>query len=350
MFIPFFLISVGMLVDLRVIMNGTGALIVAGTLSVVALFGKWFAALFTQLIFRYSATQRQLIFGMSSAHAAATLAIILVGYNAKILDENILNGTIILILITCVIASFATEKAARKIILESEDGHHHPEISNGFNNEHILLPIANIDNIEKLLEFSILIKDKKSINPVSVLSVVSNNTEAEKNILIARNKLEEFVRQASASENKVNIITTIDHNAASGIVRISREILADTIVLGWPHRTGLFDKLIGDRVDNILSNADKTTFICHLEKTLVLHRKILIFVPPFAEHENGFEMWLSKMAKLAQELSIPIIIHCNSSTEKAVTDFVKSGRSTASISTESFDNWDNFQAISGKDE
>src|SRR5690606_5398271 len=91
LFIPFFLISVGMLVDVSVILSGPTALIVAGTLSVVALLGKWFAAFFTQLAFKYSNLQRQLIFRLSSAHAAATLAVILVGYKAGILDENILN-------------------------------------------------------------------------------------------------------------------------------------------------------------------------------------------------------------------------------------------------------------------
>ncbi|GAA6768050.1 hypothetical protein AAFH68_40020 [Flavobacterium sp. CGRL1] len=114
LFIPFFLISVGMLVDISVILSGPTALIVAGTLSVVAIFGKWIAAFFTQVVFKYTKTERQLIFGLSSAHAAATLAVILVGFKAKILDENILNGTIILILITCIVASFATEKAAKK--------------------------------------------------------------------------------------------------------------------------------------------------------------------------------------------------------------------------------------------
>src|SRR5690554_6155630 len=109
LFIPFFLISVGMLVDISVILSGPAALIIAGTLTVAALLGKWLAAWFTQLIFKYSKAQRQLIFGLSGAHAAATLAVILVGYRAGIIDENILNGTIILILITCIVASFATE-------------------------------------------------------------------------------------------------------------------------------------------------------------------------------------------------------------------------------------------------
>ncbi|KHD90185.1 hypothetical protein AH06_00890, partial [candidate division TM6 bacterium Zodletone_IIa] len=114
LFIPFFLISVGMIVDVSVITHGPAALIVAGTLITVALSGKWIAAWLTQLILKYSKEQRQLIFGLSSSHAAATLAIILVGFKAGIIDENILNGTIILILITCVFGTIATEKAAKK--------------------------------------------------------------------------------------------------------------------------------------------------------------------------------------------------------------------------------------------
>ncbi len=346
LFIPFFLISVGMLVDVSVILSGPMALIVAGTLTVVALFGKWFAALFTQLIFKYSKAQRQLIFGLSSAHAAATLAVILVGYKAEILDENILNGTIILILITCIIASFATEKAAKKIVIESEDDTESLVKSNGVHSEHILLPIANVSNIEKLLEFAIYIKDKKSANPVSILSVVSNNKEAEINILKARNKLEEFVKQASASETKVNIITTIDHNPASGIARISREIMADIIVLGWPQRAGFFNKLIGEKVDSILTNTDKTTFVCHLEKPLVLHKRIVIIAPPLAEYENGFNLWLSKITKLAQELSISILLYSNESTEKAVQKSFKNAKLSASITAKPFDDWEDFLVLS----
>src|SRR5690554_6438625 len=121
LFIPFFLISVGMIVDIGVILSGPMALVIAATLTVVAITGKWLAAFFTQIVFRFSKGQRKLIFGLSSAHAAATLAVILVGYKAGILDDNILNGTVILILVTCVVASFATESAAKMIVRDSDD-------------------------------------------------------------------------------------------------------------------------------------------------------------------------------------------------------------------------------------
>jgi len=346
LFIPFFLISVGMLVDISVIMNGPTAIIIALTLSTVSIFSKWIAALFTQLVFKYSGAQRQLIFGLSGAHAAATLAVILVGYNNNVLDKNILNGTIILILITCIVASFATEKAAKKIIVETQDDDTELLKANEVHSEHILLPVEKVENIEKILEFSIFIKDKKSANPLSVLTVVSNNDEAEINILKARNKLETFVLQASASETKVNIITTIDHNAASGIARISREIMADIIILGWPkQRVGFFDKLLGKKVDDILTSTEKTTFICHIQKQLILHKRIVIVAPPLAEHEKGFEHWVIKMSKLAQELSIPIQLFCNEPTEKAILKVVKELKLSATITTSIFNDWEDFLVL-----
>src|SRR5690554_4202514 len=336
LFIPFFLISVGMLVDVRVILSGPMALVIAGTLVVVALVGKWLAALFAQLIFKYSKAQRQLIFGLSSAHAAATLAVILVGYKAGILDDNILNGTVIIILISCIVASFATEKAAKQIVIESDDDTVGFIKPSGADGENILLPIANISNIEKLLEFAIFIKDKKSQKPISILSVVSNNEDAEINILKARNKLEEFVKQASASETEVNIISTIDHNVVSGISRISKEIMADMIVLGWPHRAGFIDKLIGEKVDSIINNTTKTTFICHFEKPLVLHKRIVVAVPPLAEHENGFSLWTSKLITLAQELSISIQLYANEATQSSIERFLKKSKLAASITMHTF--------------
>lgn len=346
LFIPFFLISVGMLVDMSVILSGAGALIVAGTLTVVALTGKWLAAWLTQVSFGFSGAQRQLIFGLSGAHAAATLAVILVGYRAGILDENILNGTVILILIACVVASFATEKAAKKIILQSDDESAENGPANRMNNEHILMPISNLENFEKLLEFSILIKDKNSPNPISLLTVVSNDDEAEINILKARNKLEDFVKQGSAAETRVKVITTIDHNAASGIARISKEITADIIVVDWPRRSAILDKLLGEKLDRILAKINRTIFICNFEKPLVLHKRIIVAAPPYSEKEIGFELWFTKIAKLGQELSLPIHVHCNEGTRRSTEKFYKKSKFSAIISYHFFTEWEDFLILS----
>ncbi len=345
LFIPFFLVSVGMLVDISVVLNGPRAIIIASVLTVSAIFGKWLAAFFTQLVFKYTSLQRQIIFGLSTSHAAATLAVILVGYNAGILDKNILNGTIILILITCVVASFVTEKAAKKIVdienktaLTNTDKHL-------FYSERILLPIANLMNIDKLLEFTLLIKDKKSVNPITVLSVVPNDAESEINIINTRKKLEEYEKHGAAAEIKINTIVTIALNATTGIERISKEIMADIIVLGWPKKPGILEKLIGEKIYSIVNNVDKNLFICHQEKLLVTQKRIIVLAPPLAEKEIGFEIWLQKILKLSKELSISIVLYGLRITYDAVKSKMEIKKWRGNVSFHAFTDWDDFLVL-----
>ena len=215
-----------------------------------------------------------LFFGLSSAHAAATLAVILVGYQAKILNINVFNGTIILILVTCLFASFTTEKAAKELALKEEEEESKNAIQELSSNEHILIPVSAFPEVDKLLEFASLIKDKKSANPITMLSVVPNNSEAELNVLKYQKKLKEYVKQASASEIKVNTIATIDHNPASGIVRTSREIMADIVVMAWQQKTGFFDKLFGEKINSIVDLLDKNIFVCRFVRHLIDKKQI----------------------------------------------------------------------------
>jgi Kef-type K+ transport system membrane component KefB len=346
LFIPFFLISVGMLVDVSVILSGPMAIIIALTLSLVAIFSKWFAALFTQLIFKYSSAQRQVIFGLSGAHAAATLAVILVGYQAKILDENILNGTVILILITCVVASFAAEKAAKKIVLSEEGDISVDQLKNQLNyNEQILIPVANLSLVENLLDFALIIKDKNSTNPVTLLSVVPNNNEAEVNIMKYRKELEKFILQGSASESSVNAITTIDHNPASGIARAAKEIMADFVIIGWPQKTGFIDKIFGEKTDSIISNVDKGLVLCRFVRPLIEKKKLVFICPPFTEKENGFPTIVQKVFRISQEYSIPVVLYSEGKTYQVVQQIMKALKLTGKVTFKPFSYWEDFLVI-----
>jgi Kef-type K+ transport system membrane component KefB len=323
-FIPFFLISVGMLVDIKVLLNGPTAVIIAVTLSVVALIGKWLAAASTSKIFRYSTNQRRLIFGLSSSHAAATLAVIMVGFQTHIIDENALNGTILLILVTCLVATLVTENASRQILTSEEE---EPEIEYPVQfSEHIMIPIANLSNMETLLEFAVLIKNKKSVSPITVLSVVPNDEEAEKNLFRAKKDLEPLVKTASANETKVKVTATIDHNIAGGIIRASREEMTDTIMIGWPRKTGLIERFIETKTALIISRTSKAIYICQFLHPLVGHKKIVVSCPPLAELEPGFDIWLPKLFTLAKELSLNIFCYCNAETQKAIADYFKQHR------------------------
>ncbi len=298
-FIPFFLISVGMLVDIKVLLNGPSA----------------------SIIFRYSANQRKLIFGLSSSHAAATLAVILVGFQAGIIDENALNGTILLILVTCLVATIVTENASKLIITSEKE---EPAIEYPVHySEHIMIPIANLNNMETLLEFAVFVKNKKSVNPITILSVVPNDEEAEKNLIKARKNLQPLVKMASANETKVKITATIDHNIAGGIIRASREEMTDTIMIGWPRKTGLIERFIETKTASIISRTSKAVYICHFEYPLVAHNKIILIVPPLGELEPGFEIWLPKINTLSKELSLNIFCYCNATTNLAIHEYFR---------------------------
>src|SRR5690554_544976 len=344
-FIPFFLISVGMIVDVSVIMSGPMALIIAGTLSVVAIIGKYIAAWLTQLTFRYSKGERLLIFGLSGGHAAATLAVILVGYNAGIVDDNILNGTVVLILFTSIVASFATEKAGKMVVREMEDADD-TELLKAVKSEQILIPIANLVNIDKMLEFAVLIKNSKSKNPLTILTVVPNTDAAEKKIIKAKQEMEKFISETTASDTHAKVKATIDYNPASGISRSAREIMADIILLGWPQKTGFFDKLLGDKMGSILENTNKTLFFADFKMPLANHKRLMVIAPNSAEYEDGFDIWVNKLAKLSEELSIPINLNSTAETHKAVLEFAKSNKISLTLDFYEFKDWDDFLILS----
>lgn len=165
-FIPFFLIGVGMLIDYRAFTR-MESILVALTMTVIATLGKLFAGWLTQKNFKMSKTERKLIFGLTNSQAAATLAAVLIGYNIvlgynefnepiRLLNDSVINGTIVMILVTCTIASFATQKSATQIALseKSEEGSHK-------NLERILIPVNNPGTVEDLVNISLIIKSKK---------------------------------------------------------------------------------------------------------------------------------------------------------------------------------------------
>src|SRR5690606_22697001 len=320
-FIPFFLISVGMIVDVKILVQKPDALVIAGTLIAISMTGKWGAARITQAIFRYSAAQRQLVYGLSGAHAAATLAIIMVGHEYGIVGENALNGTIILILVSCIVASLVAEAASKRIV---EAGNQDIFISkrNIAKEEQLVLPIANLNNMEALLDFATLIKSKASPRPLTVLTVVPNNEMAEQNLLQARKNLDSTAKYAAGTETEVSIMTMIDYNIAHGISRAASETGADAILLGWPSKPGIIEKLVGEKTESILNQTDTNLFMCQVDKPLVSHKRITVFAPPLTETELGFAYCLDKISRLSQELSLPIQCVCVERTKVAVDDYM----------------------------
>ncbi|MDX9931861.1 MAG: hypothetical protein RB294_04700, partial [Bacteroidales bacterium] len=307
---------------------------------------KWLAALATQIIFGFSRAQRSLVFGLSSAHAAAVLAISLVGNKAGLIDEVILNGIIILILITCIFSSFVTERAARKVVLEMDNAPITTENGKNIHKEHILIPVTKIKSMEKMIDFVALLKDHKSLHPITMLAIVPNDENSEGHIIKVQNDLEKCVKHASATETKVNIAVTIDQHFLSGVARKSREIMAETIVLPWPEEGDLIDKKSEFRLDNLLEQINKSLFICHLNKPASAYKRIIVVAPPYTEKESDFGFLMGKIIKLAGELKTEMVFFSNGVTRGAIANALIVLKNQVSNELRPFDNWDDFLILS----
>ncbi len=343
LFIPFFLISVGMIIDLKVFFSSIYSLWISTILISLALFSKWLAALLTQWIYRYSYIQRQLIYGLSSAHAAAILVFILVGYREQIIDETIFNSTIILILVSCMVSSFVTDKNAKKLILESNSATQKEE-KYLIRGDVFLIPIINWERFPNILRLAILLRNIKSAYPISILTVVPNDTDAESNIIKFRKKAEEFIDAASATETPINTIVTIDHNVAGGILRTAREIMANTIIMGWPHSAGFLEKLFGEKTNPVLEALDKNVIIADIKQKFNLINRLIVIAPPFSDKEFSFRYWANKINKLSNEIHAKIIFY---GTESVFNVFKNESyfQEVSFIQTETIDHLDFLSSL-----
>ncbi len=319
-FIPFFLITVGMLADLKVLTHGYWFLFIIILLIAVALLSKYIAAFITQKVFHFKPSQRNLIFGLSTARAASAIAIIVVGFNLKLVDESIMNATIILILFTTLISSFVTQYSARKIAVEQED--EKPDVDEI--PERILVPISNPARIEQLINFSILIKDPKSRLPLYPFTVINDDDKAVENILNYNRILEKAKSHASSTDNIAKIISRIDTNIADGIARTVKEFLITKVVMGWHGKVRTKDVFFGTILENVLQKTGQMVYVTRIKSPINLIENIHVLIPPAAELEVGFKDWVKSILNISIQSTSKIHFWGYEHTHKKIKELVKS--------------------------
>ena len=345
LFIPFFLIFVGMVVDYRAFFQGTWPLIIAAVLTSFAIFSKWLAAYVTQVIFKLSKIERQIIFGLSTSHAAATLAIIMVGYDGGngILSINIVNGTVLLILITCMTASFVTESAGRKMLIEMSENSDLDDNETKLRNKHIMVSMNELIGNEGLIDFAILVSDPKVINPISVVSVYPNNDQAERMIRKSRKSLEDIVKHFAGHESKINTIATIDYNLSSGIARVSKELVSDIVIINDSRNNkNILKRVVGDDRAHLLDVCDKTIFFCQLDKPSVSYQKIVVVAPLLSEIEPTFSLWVERVLRLSKELSINLELFASATTYERFQKVAYANKLDFNVRLKEIENLDDF--------
>ncbi len=298
LFIPFFLISAGMLVDLRLFFNGTSALVFAGVLCVVGLVTKYLAAWLTSLVYKYTKYERNIIFGLSVSHAAATLAVIKVGFDIGLFDQNVINGTIILILISCLVSSFVSERAARKIAIQEKE----VVRKSADKIERILIPVSNPDNVQRLIDLTLLIKDENSAEPIYPLSIVEDNADADEKINLIRKVIEGITEQIASGDQKVEVLKKVDLSIVDGIVRTARAYnISDILITYKPHQSSS-NIMFGNIAGNLLIKSRQAIIISKILQPLSTFQRLVVVLTPNAELENGFARSSTKINYLLKQL------------------------------------------------
>ena len=326
LFIPFFLISVGMLVNLSVLFESTEILWIISILLVIALLTKYLAAYITQKIFGYTANERNLMFGLTTARAASAIAIIIVGFNMGMVHETTMNATIILVLITCLISSFVTERSGKVVAVEGEKAGTIPSLTE----ERILIPISNPTTIRNLVSFALIIKDDQSEQPIYPINIVEDDHQAQEKIQNYRNMLETAREHASSTDHLAEIITRVDTNVADGISRAIKELGINKLVIGWHDKTPR-DIFFGSLLNNLLQKTGKTIYVTRLSSPVNLVNKIHVLMPANAEFESGFYEWVSDVCDICNHTDSQIIFWGHQETHESIRQYLSQVNETYDV-------------------
>ncbi len=320
-FIPFFLIGVGMLVDDRAFFKDWETIKIGTVMIVIATSAKFIAAWLTQKTYKLSVDQRRLIFGLSNAQAAATLAAVLVGYAIvigetptgepiRLLNENVLNGTILMILFTCTLASFVAQKGAKNIASQRsvDDG------QESTYKEKILIPLSNVETVDELITLGIALKSKKNYLGLYALNVIDNASTDGSAEIKARKVLTKAAVTAAATDNVLQELLRYDNSLVNGITSVVRERNITDLILGLHINQGISDSFLGNLTESILLKCNTTTLIYKPARQAIPIKSYSIILPNNAELETGFSFWLKKVLNLGVNSGCKLVFYASNET------------------------------------
>lgn len=350
LFIPYFLIGVGMLIDVNVLFGHLDSLKVAGVMIVVALTGKWIASWGTQKIFRMSAVERELMFGLSNAQAAATLAAVMVGYNIiqpngeRLLNEDVLNGTILLILVTCVVSSFITENAAKQIAMNDAE----LEEREGQEKERFLIPVANPETLDSLMSLALVVRDEKQADNLVALSVINDSGDSVKLEMRGKRSLERAAQIAASANVLLKTVSRFDLNITTGILHTAKENDATSIIIGLHHKASIVDSFFGNLTENLLKGTFLQVMVARFLMPVNTLRRIIVAVPPKAEFEHGFVKWIVHLCRMSSQLGCRLHFFAHPQTLGYIRGYIQKKHKDVLTEYQVLEDWDDLLIITGQ--
>jgi Kef-type K+ transport system membrane component KefB/mannitol/fructose-specific phosphotransferase system IIA component (Ntr-type) len=302
--IPFFLLSVGMLVDVRLLVAGPEAWLLLAALLVVGIAGKWLAAHGTGAVFRFTGEERWTVFGLSVSRASATLAIALVGHDLGLFDDVMESGVVVLMLVTCFLGPWTVQRYGRAVALEEERRPYAP----GETPARVLVPMSNPRTAPALMDLALLLREARSTEPLFALTVVPEEGEsAAEHVANAEKMLSRAVAYAAGAAVPVQALTRVDQNFANGIVRGAVETRTSMVVIGWDGRASRH-RVFGSVLDQLLDLSRQQVVVAKLGHPLNITRRLVLLVPAGSDHATGFFGAVATLKRLAHGLAAGIVL------------------------------------------
>ena len=339
-FIPYFLIGVGMLINIRAVFDGFTVLRAAAVMSLTALGCKWLAALAGQKIFGLAGDGRRILFGLTSGKAAATIAAVMVGYGNNLISEDLMNGAVLMILICCAVASITTEQAARNLRMNITRAEIKPGNQGSVIAARQLVAVANPVTAEGIMKLAILMRHPSNKMPVNALFVRNNDDPAT--VATGRNALDAAIRASIGSGVEVKEIDRYDINIVSGIINVAKERDASDIVIGLHRKSNIVDTFYGSLIDGLLGSTNKMVIMSRCFIPVNTVRSLVVVVPQNAEYETGFRNWVGRVGNLASQLGCRVTFLADPATVPYIQGVIKAENYNIRHQFEQFSTWDDF--------
>ena len=326
LFIPYFLIGVGMLINIQSLFTGFHMIWIVLLIVFFGTFGKAVAAYLSSLLFRLSISAGNMMFGLTSAHAAGAIAMVMVGMRLEVspgvylVNDEMLNGVVIMILVTCVISTIMTAHAAQQIILREKTHLKTEDIKQ--DDEKILLCVKYPEIASQLLDMAIMMRNHKLNRGVVALNVVYDDTNSGANREKGLRLLEQLEQKASASEVKMQTQVRLASNIANGIKHAFREFAASEIIMGMHVHTEVNPKFWGDFIQSLYNGLNRQIVLSRFVQPLNTLRRIQVVVPSRAEFEPGFHRWLERLGRMAENLDCRIQFHGRNESLELIREYI----------------------------
>jgi len=339
-FIPFFLISVGMLIDFTAFIQSWETLWVAAIMLVASIGGKYVAAIFTKKTYKLTNDEGQLIFGMSAASAAATLASVMVGYNIiigendagepiRLLNDHVLNGSILLILISCTISSFVSMASAQRIADSDKDD----KVSGkSEEKENILLALNYEATVEKMVNLGLVVKTSTNKDRLFGVNII-NEEENESSVKNAEKILGLAVKAASAADVRLNPITRHDNDTASGISNVIKEKEITDLIVGLEEGKGFSASFGYNLYNGYLRNKTINLMVYHAVQPVSTIKNYVVLVPEKAEMDAGFFHSMLRIWNIGRNSGAKMSFYGNEKTMQLLKRIAKKATIEATFHT-----------------